>query len=265
MTRANPDNPQTIDDGSRQRIDAIDALLPQTQCGRCGHPGCRPYAEAIARGEEPINRCPPGGEETIEALARLLDVPARPLDPDYGEYTPRRVASIREDECIGCTKCIQACPTDAILGAAKQMHTVLEAECTGCELCIEPCPVDCIDMIEPSPQREAEWQPLQAFARKQGREQADERLRADYWRQRFLWRERRRQRDREEREARRRERMLANQEKRSRQQTSGQAEDSPAGGKSRNEMQREIHAAVARARARKARLREQERSGGRQA
>jgi len=124
----------------------INAILPQTQCGQCGYPGCRPYAEAIAAGES-INKCPPGGEATIAALAELLDVEPLPLDAEHGVEKPRTVAYIREDECIGCTKCIQACPVDAILGAAKQMHTVIAAECTGCDLCVAPCPVDCIDMI----------------------------------------------------------------------------------------------------------------------
>jgi electron transport complex protein RnfB len=127
--------------------DQICDLLPQTQCGQCGYPGCRPYAEAIADGER-INRCPPGGEATIQALASLLDVEPLPLDEDVGEEKPKSYAFIREDECIGCTKCIQACPVDAILGSAKHMHTVITSECTGCDLCVEPCPVDCIDMIE---------------------------------------------------------------------------------------------------------------------
>ncbi len=127
-------------------VDQIDGILPQTQCGQCGYPGCRPYAEAIAGGEA-INKCPPGGESTIAALADLLDVEPMPLDEEHGVSQGKRVAFIREDECIGCTKCIQACPVDAILGAAKQMHTVIVAECTGCDLCVEPCPVDCIDMI----------------------------------------------------------------------------------------------------------------------
>ncbi len=127
-------------------VDEIDSLLPQTQCGQCGFPGCRPYAEAIANGED-INKCPPGGEATIQTLADLLDVEAIPLDAEHGEEKGKQVAVIREDECIGCTKCIQACPIDAILGAAKQMHTVIADECTGCDLCVEPCPVDCIDMI----------------------------------------------------------------------------------------------------------------------
>lgn len=126
--------------------DQIEALLPQTQCGQCSFPGCRPYAEAIANGES-INKCPPGGESTIQALADLLDLEVIPLDAEHGEEAIKTVAYIREDECIGCTKCIQACPVDAILGAAKLMHTVIKSECTGCDLCVEPCPVDCIDML----------------------------------------------------------------------------------------------------------------------
>ncbi|MDH0141727.1 RnfABCDGE type electron transport complex subunit B [Aquipseudomonas alcaligenes] len=124
-------------------IQAIDALLPQTQCGKCGHPGCKPYAEGIAKGEA-INKCPPGGDATIQALAQLLDVPELPLELPA---VPPQIALIREAECIGCTKCIQACPVDAIVGAAKLMHTVITAECTGCELCVAPCPVDCIDIL----------------------------------------------------------------------------------------------------------------------
>lgn len=127
-------------------VDQINALLPQTQCGQCGHPGCRPYAQSIADGG-PINKCPPGGEGTIHALAALLDVEPQPLDAEHGVEDIRKVAYIREAECIGCTKCIQACPVDAILGSAKHMHTVITSECTGCDLCVEPCPVDCIDMI----------------------------------------------------------------------------------------------------------------------
>ena len=125
-------------------IQRIDALLPQTQCGKCGHPGCKPYAEGIAKGEA-INKCPPGGQETIAGLARLLSVPMLELDITRGE-APAQVAYIREAECIGCTKCIQACPVDAIVGAAKLMHTVIIDECTGCDLCVAPCPVDCIEM-----------------------------------------------------------------------------------------------------------------------
>lgn len=125
----------------------INALLPQTQCGQCGYPGCRPYATAIARGVADINQCPPGGEAGIRALANLLNREPKPLNPDNGIEKPRTVAVIDENICIGCTKCIQACPVDAIMGANKQMHTVIEAECTGCELCVAPCPVDCIDMV----------------------------------------------------------------------------------------------------------------------
>jgi electron transport complex protein RnfB len=128
-------------------LDKIDAILPQTQCGQCGFPGCRPYAEAIAGGEADINRCPPGGETVIFALADLLGIDPKPLDAEVGEEKPKTVAVIDEQICIGCTLCIQACPVDAILGAAKQMHTVIESECTGCHLCVEPCPVDCISMV----------------------------------------------------------------------------------------------------------------------
>ena len=126
-------------------VDQVNELLPQTQCGQCGFPGCRPYAEAIAGGEA-INRCPPGGQSTINALADLLDVEPEPLDAENGVEKPPMVAFVREEECIGCTKCLQACPVDAILGAAKQMHTIISDECTGCDLCVEPCPVDCIEM-----------------------------------------------------------------------------------------------------------------------
>ena len=133
-------------------VDQIDGILPQTQCGQCGYPGCRPYAEAIANQGEAINHCPPGGQHTIEALAQLLNREVIPLDEEHGaESELPRVAVIREAECIGCTKCIQACPVDAILGAAKHMHTVIANECTGCDLCVEPCPVDCIDMVEVQP------------------------------------------------------------------------------------------------------------------
>lgn len=127
-------------------VDQIDAVLPQTQCGQCGYAGCRPYAEAIAAGEADINQCPPGGESGIQALAELLGVDPKPLNAEHGEHTEPTVAVIDEQTCIGCTLCIQACPVDAILGAAKQMHTVIESECTGCELCLPPCPVECIVM-----------------------------------------------------------------------------------------------------------------------
>ncbi len=127
-------------------VDRIDALLPQTQCGQCGYPGCRPYAQAIAVDEADINQCPPGGEAGVQALADLLGRDPKPLNPEHGTVKPKMVAVIDEQICIGCTLCIQACPVDAILGAAKQMHTVIDEECTGCELCVAPCPVDCITM-----------------------------------------------------------------------------------------------------------------------
>ena len=130
--------------------DRIDAVLPQTQCEQCGYHGCRPYAEAIARGEAEINQCPPGGAAGIEKLAALLQRPVLPLDPAHGVEKPRMLARIVEADCIGCTKCIQACPVDAIVGAPKLMHTVLADDCTGCELCVPACPVDCI-VLEPMP------------------------------------------------------------------------------------------------------------------
>ena len=126
--------------------DRIDAILPQTQCTRCGFDGCRPYAEAIAEGRAPINRCPPGGREGIAELAALLAAPVLALDPACGTEEPHRKALIDDAHCIGCTKCIVACPVDAIIGAPKRMHTVIAALCTGCELCLPACPVDCIDM-----------------------------------------------------------------------------------------------------------------------
>jgi Na+-translocating ferredoxin:NAD+ oxidoreductase subunit B len=130
--------------------DRIDALLPQTQCEQCGYHGCRPYAEAIAQGVAPINFCPPGGEKGIARLAALLDRPIVPLDPEHGVEKARTLARIVEADCIGCTKCIQVCPVDAIVGAAKWMHTVIADDCTGCELCVPACPVDCI-VLEPMP------------------------------------------------------------------------------------------------------------------
>ena len=133
-------------------VDKIDAILPQTQCGQCGYAGCRPYAEAIAAGEADINQCPPGGQATIDALAELLGVDPKPLNPEHGEEAEEpMVAWIDEQLCIGCTLCIQACPVDAILGAAKQMHTVIVEECTGCKLGIPPCPVECIHMVPLKP------------------------------------------------------------------------------------------------------------------
>jgi len=124
----------------------LDRILPQTQCGQCGYAGCRPYAEAMACGEAGIDRCPPGADAGARALAKVIGVPARPYDRGRGQHKPARVALIIQDECIGCTKCIQACPVDAIIGAPKLMHTVIEPWCTGCELCIPACPVDCISI-----------------------------------------------------------------------------------------------------------------------
>ena len=125
-------------------VEQIDAILPQTQCGQCGYPGCKPYAEAIANGDV-INKCPPGGQATIEKLADLMGVDVPSADDDV--VNVKTIAFIHEDMCIGCTKCIQACPVDAIVGGTKALHTVIEAECTGCDLCVAPCPTDCIEMI----------------------------------------------------------------------------------------------------------------------
>jgi electron transport complex protein RnfB len=125
----------------------LDRLLPQTQCGQCGFDGCRPYAEAMARGEAGVDRCPPGGDAGARALAHVLEVRALPYDRTRGAHKAGIVALIVEDDCIGCTKCIQACPVDAIIGGAKYMHTVIEPLCTGCELCVPACPVDCIELL----------------------------------------------------------------------------------------------------------------------
>lgn len=130
-------------------VDRIDQCLPQTQCTLCSYPRCREYARAIERDEAEINQCPPGGEVTIAALAKLLDKPVVELNPDYGEHEPKRIACIREAECIGCKLCIKACPVDCIVGAGKRMHTVIADECTGCKLCVPVCPTDCIDLVQP--------------------------------------------------------------------------------------------------------------------
>ncbi|MFO1412318.1 MAG: RnfABCDGE type electron transport complex subunit B [Burkholderiales bacterium] len=127
--------------------DAIDAALPQTQCTRCGYAGCAPYAQALARGEADLDRCPPGGDAVVSVLARLTGRPAKPVDPACGTPGPLQVAVVDESRCIGCTLCIQACPVDAIVGAQKRMHAVLASLCSGCELCVPPCPVDCIAMV----------------------------------------------------------------------------------------------------------------------
>lgn len=142
----------------------IDALLPQTQCTRCGYPDCRAYAQAIADGEADIDRCPPGGAEGIVRLAALTGRPTKPLDPQRGLEVPRALAVIDEDWCIGCTLCIKACPVDCIVGASKQMHTVIDEQCTGCELCVPVCPVDCIAMVPVTGTRTGwdAWSPTQA-------------------------------------------------------------------------------------------------------
>ncbi|MVW71931.1 electron transport complex subunit RsxB [Bordetella sp. 15P40C-2] len=140
--------------------DRIDALLPQTQCTKCGYDGCMPYARAIAEGAAPINRCPPGGEEGVATLASLLGTTPLPLDRTRGEPGPLTVARIDEAHCIGCTLCIRACPVDAIVGANKRMHTVLTDWCTGCDLCVAPCPVDCIEMVP----AQREWTDADAHA-----------------------------------------------------------------------------------------------------
>ncbi len=150
-------------------VEHIDALLPQTQCTRCGYPTCRAYAHAIDRGEADIDQCPPGGGEGVAALAQLLGRESKPLNPVYGDEAPPLVAFIDEDVCIGCTKCIQACPVDAIVGAAKRMHTIIAAECTGCELCLPPCPVDCIALLPIAPTPLARAQVLARVANARAR------------------------------------------------------------------------------------------------
>jgi electron transport complex protein RnfB len=173
-------------------IEQIDALLPQTQCTKCGYQGCRPYAEAIANGDA-INKCPPGGQQGISKLAALLQQPETPLNTSHGEEPQQLlVAFIREAECIGCTKCIQACPVDAILGAAKLMHTVISDICTGCDLCVAPCPVDCIDMI-PSREQHPSAEQIQ--------------IKADLSRQRFNQRNARLQKLADEKSARKKSRI----------------------------------------------------------
>lgn len=140
---------------AEELAERIDALLPQTQCRRCGFDACRPYAEALARGETQLNRCPPGGAALIAELAALLDRAPLPLDPACGTAGPPRVAWIDEPACIGCARCLPPCPTDAIVGARKKMHTVIAADCSGCELCVPACPVDCIHMA-PAPVQAAD-------------------------------------------------------------------------------------------------------------
>ena len=135
-------------------VDKINAILPQTQCTRCGYPSCLDYAKAIDDGSANINQCPPGGNDGIVQLAILLNKPILPLNPTNGIIKPQQVAVINEEECIGCTLCIKACPVEAIIGSNKMMHTVITDHCTGCDLCIAPCPVDCIDMVD---REESTW------------------------------------------------------------------------------------------------------------
>jgi Na+-translocating ferredoxin:NAD+ oxidoreductase subunit B len=161
-------------DALSELANRIDDLLPQTQCRRCGYAGCRPYAEAIAAGDADVDRCPPGGSGTLDALARLLGRPAPPLDTSRGVPGPLRVARIDEDACIGCTLCIAACPVDAIIGTRKRMHGVLTSLCSGCELCVVPCPVDCIEMIPAG----RDWTATDATAARERFERRRERLAA---------------------------------------------------------------------------------------
>ena len=148
----------------RELIEQIDAILPQTQCGQCGFAGCLPYATAIAEDRADINQCPPGDVEGIRKLAALLDKAFKPLNTAHGMPKPKAVAFINEEHCIGCTFCIQACPVDAIIGAAKQIHTVITEECTGCERCVAPCPVDCISMVPAVPYPENQAQEMRQKA-----------------------------------------------------------------------------------------------------
>jgi len=181
-----PDTPAVID----SLVEKIDAILPQTQCRRCDFSGCRPYAEAIAAGKADINQCPPGGSEGIAVLADLLGVESKPLNPKHGNERSLELAFIVEEDCIGCVKCIQACPVDAIIGASKHMHTVVSDECTGCELCIAPCPVDCI-VMQPIPVRQVQ---------DSGAEPESKQQRAERWRSRYEARLARLERDRRERD-----------------------------------------------------------------
>lgn len=185
-------------------VDSIDDILPQTQCRKCTFSGCRPYAQAIASNQADINQCPPGGQTTILALANLLRRQPKPLNPEYGQERPKMLAVVEEKDCIGCTLCIQACPVDAILGAAKQMHTVITAECTGCELCLPPCPVDCIRMVPV-----IENTSSLALASSEGGAKDLTKEKADIARARNAFRLERLQREKAEREARFKQKQMA--------------------------------------------------------
>jgi electron transport complex protein RnfB len=180
-------------------IEEIDAILPQTQCRRCGFSGCLPYAEAIAEGHADINQCPPGGVGGIRKLAELLGKSPLPLDPARGVYQPRTVALVNEEACIGCTLCIQACPMDAIVGAIKQMHTVIAAECTGCELCVAPCPMDCISMI---PKERLGYSVPNQLDNTEDGSGRDDKAAADHMRKRYRYRLQRLEQEKWEKEGR---------------------------------------------------------------
>jgi electron transport complex protein RnfB len=156
--------------------DRIDAWLPQTQCTRCGYPRCRAYAEAIADGRSDINRCPPGGEVTLQGLSNLLGVPVKSLDPQCGAHEPRLRAVIDESLCIGCRKCLDACPVDAIVGARKLMHTIIADECNGCGLCVPPCPVDCIPLVPVAVSDGERWREYPAAETTRWRQRTETRL-----------------------------------------------------------------------------------------
>ena len=188
MNTPNAAPPHLTSSTAEQLAQRIDDALPQTQCTQCGYDGCAPYARAIALEHTPINQCPPGGAAGIAELARITGQPVIALNPENGVEQPLRVATIIEDECIGCTKCIQACPVDAIVGAAKLMHTVLADRCTGCELCVPPCPVDCIEMPAAT---DPNWT----------------RTRAHTAREQYQLREQRLQREKTEREQRRHQKL----------------------------------------------------------